>query len=195
MTYQYIQDKNSSELRRLAYTYILMTYTLTVMYSLWSREIYGFLISNEEIAATYKYSIILVMALCYRPLYCYSCTYFFYHEHTVQLLGITFVSGVISCVFYFTMIPYFGIYAALVGFYIGCLYLGYSGYFYRFYKQKSICSIRWYLFLFAQLMMTGCVFYCVDFPILNKLLITTLFMVVVGFLFIKKVRGNVYKIS
>lgn len=193
MSYQYIRDNNTSEMKRIIYVYVLMAYTLTFMYSLWSREVYDILISNDEIAATYKYSIILVMALNYRPLYVYCINYFFYHEHTVQMLGITFMAGVVSCVFYFTMIPYIGIYAALIGFYLGCVYLGYSGYFYRFYKEKTVFRIRWYLFLAVQLMMTGLAFSCVDNPIWMKMIISIVFLTVVGYLFLKKCKGYAYK--
>lgn len=193
MTYQFIHDNNKSEMKRLLYTYIMMAYTATFLYSIWSREIYDLLISNEEIAATYKYSIVLVMALNYRPLYVYCIDYFFYHEHTIQMLGITFIAGVVSFIFYFTMIPYIGIWAALFGFYLGCLYLGYCGYFYRFYKEKTIFQIRWFMFLSLQLLMTAIAFYFVDETNWIKLFVTALFIAVVGFAFLFKVRGYVFK--
>ena len=193
MSYQYIRDNNTSEMKRIMYTFILMAYTMTFLYSLWSREIYDILISNEEIAATYKYSIILVMALNYRPLYVHCINYFFYHEHTVQMLGITFMAGVVSCVFYFTMIPYIGIYAALIGFYLGCLYLGYSGYFYNFYKKKTVFRIRWYILFVLQLMMTGIAFFCVDCSMLVKSVVTAVFLSIVGYIFKLKVRDYVNK--
>lgn len=193
MSYQYIRDDNTSEMKRIVYTFILMAYTMTFLYSLWSREIYNLLISNEEIAATYKYSIILVMALNYRPLYVHCINYFFYHEHTVQMLGITFMAGIVSCLFYFVMIPYIGIYAALIGFYLGCFYLGYSGYFYRFYKKKTIFHIKWYLFLAVQLIMTAIAFYGVESSVWSKLLISTVFLTVAGYIFMSKIRGYVYK--
>ena len=193
MTYQFIRDNNKNEMKRLLYTYIMMAYTATFLYSLWSREVYDILISNEEIAATYKYSIILVMALNYRPLYVYCIDYFFYHEHTIQMLGITFMSGIVSFVFYFTMIPYIGIWAALFGFYLGCLYLGYSGYFYRFYKEKTIFQVRWFMFLVLQLMMTAVAFYFVDAAIWVKLFVTAIFMAAVGYTFLLKVREYVIK--
>lgn len=191
MTYQFIRDNNKNEMKRLLYTYIMMAYTATFLYSIWSREVYDILISNDEIAATYKYSIILVMALNYRPLYVYCIDYFFYHEHTVQMLGITFMAGIVSFVFYFTMIPYIGIWAALFGFYLGCLYLGYSGYFYKFYKEKTIFQVRWLAFLALQLLMTAVAFYFVDAIIWIKLFVTALFLTVVGYVFLLKVRGNV----
>lgn len=195
MTYKFMRDNNSGEMRRIIYTYILMAYTLTFLYSLWSREIYHVLISNEEIAATYKYSIILVMALNYRPLYVHFCNYFFYHEHTVQLLGVTFMAGVVSCAFYFIMIPYIGIYAALCGFYLGCIYLGYSGYLYKFYHQKTIFNVKWYFFLLLQLAATVVVYHCVDMPILFKVFISLFMLGGAGFVFFSKLTTYAFKVS
>lgn len=183
MSYQYIREKNTGEMRRLIYIYIMIVYTLTFFYSLWSREIYSILINNEEIALTYKYSIIFVMALNYRPLYVHCCNYFFYHEHTIQLLGISLTAGIISCAFYFTMIPIMGIYAALIGFYIGCLYYGYVGYSFKFYKEKTILNIHWYVFLLLQLFLSIVVYCCVDMNILIKLMISILFLAVLAICF------------
>lgn len=185
MNYKYIRENNLGELRRTIYTYILMTYSLTVLYSLWSKEVYAILISNDEIATTYKYSIILVMALNYRPIYVYCCNYFFYHEHTLQLLGISLMSGIISCVFYFMMIPYMGIYAALIGFYIGCLYYGYSGYFFNFYKNHTIFKLKWYYFPPLQLLLTLSTYYIVETTIFNKILISTLYIGIISAFFYK----------
>ncbi len=180
MTYRYIRDNNAKELRRMVYTYILMTYAMTCLYSIWAKEIYGLLISNEEIAATYRYSIIFVMALNYRPLYVYCCTYFFYHEKTIQLLGISFVSGIISCAIYFLFIPDSGVNAALIGYYIGCLYFGYSGYLYTLYKQKSIFKLRWYYFFLIQIIASVFVYYSVDLGLVYKIPITLLFLSCIG---------------
>ena len=195
MSYQYIREKNSSEMKRLIIAYILIAYTLTFTYSLWSREIYDMLISNEEIAATYKYSVILVMALNYRPLYVHCCNYFFYYEHTIQLLGISLMSGVVSCIFYFTMIPYLGIYAALIGFYLGCMYYGYSGYLFQFYRKNAIYKIKWYLFFILQIICTVFVFYAVDFDFFTKVLISIMFLSIDVFLFARTILNDAINLS
>lgn len=195
MTYQFIRDNNKSEMKRLLYTYIMMAYTVTFFYSLWSREVYDILISNDEIAATYKYSIILVMALNYRPLYVYCIDYFFYHEHTVQMLGITFMAGIVSFIFYFTMIPYIGIWAALFGFYLGCLYLGYSGFFYKFYHKMTIYEVQWSFYLILQILLTIVVFYCVDLSVIYKFLISTCYLGVAAFIFKSEIYKGEFKLK
>lgn len=176
MAYKYIRDDKPKEMRRLFLVYLLITYILTFTYSIWAREIYHLFISNEEIAATYKYSIILVMALNYRPIYVYCCNYFIYHEHTVKLLGITFVAGLIASTIYFAFTPLFGIYAALIGFYVGCLYQGYSGYFYNLYRELTIYRPKSYLFLTSQVLMTIIAFLIVDAPYVVKMIVSLLFL-------------------
>lgn len=195
MSYQYIRDNNTLEMKRIIQTYILMAYSLTFLYSIWSRELYDILISNDEIAATYKYSIILIMALNYRPMYVYCINYFFYYEKTVRMLAITFMAGILSCLFYFTMIPYMGIYAALIGFYLGCLYMGYIGYFHKFYQQHSIFEIKWYLYLSIQILMTIVAFLGVDLIVLYKMMLTLAFLIIIGCLFIFKISSYANKVS
>ena len=193
LAYQQIRDKNSKEIARLLYTYIVMAFSLLFIYSLWSKEAYGLLISNDEIAATYKYSIILAMALCYRPMYVYCVSYFFYFEHTVQILGVCLIAGVLSCGFYFGMIPVIGIYAALIGFYLGCLYMGYSGYFFKFYKGKTIFRVKWYLMLLLQLGLTAGAYILVDYHWTIKALITLAYIIAAGVLFVIKIKPSYVK--
>ena len=185
MSYRFMKDNDSSEMKRMTYVYILIAYTITFLFSLWAREVYDILISNEEIASTYKYAVVLAMAFNYRPLYIYCCNYFFYHERTTSLLGISFTAGLISCVFYFVMIPYMGIWAALWGFYLGCLYYGYIGYSFKFYKQKSIFHIKWYWFLLLQLFLTSVAFVSVDFSIIIKIFISIVYIAIGLVLMIK----------
>lgn len=187
MTFKCMREKNSMEIRRLLYTYILFAFSMTFLYSLWSREVYSILISNDEIAATYKYSIILAMAFCYRPLYVYCGDYYIFHERTVQLLGISFAAGVLSCVFYFAVMPFWGIYAALIGFYVGCLYYGYMGYCYSFYKKHTIFRLKWCLFLVIQIALTIFAYIFVDISIVSKVLISISYIVIAGFVYYKKV--------
>lgn len=187
MAYRYIRDNDEKEMKRILYVYIIAAFSMTFIYSLWAREIYGLLIKNPEIAATYKYSIILIMALNYRPFYVYFCNYLFYFEKTVQLLKISFISGLICCVIYFSLIPYWGVYAALIGFYVGCLYFGYSGYFNKYYKEKTIFRLKWYIWLTAQIILTIVPYYCVDFHYWPKIFITAFFSIGMVVLFNIKV--------
>ena len=188
MEYEYIRDNKPEEIRKLMLTYAIITYAMTFLYCLWSREAYQILISNDEIASTYKYSIFFVMALNYRPSYVYCCNYYIYHERTGKLLIITLVAGIISCLFYFLFIPVIGIYAALIGFYIGCLYQGYSGYHYSLYKQCALYKPCWWKFLSIQLLLTLVVYLLVDIGLVWKIPLTLGFLSLVFMFFILRVQ-------
>lgn len=188
LSYQMIRDNNPKEMSRLLYTYILMAFSLLFLYSLWSREAYYLLISNQEIAQTYKYSILLAMALCYRPMYVYCVSYFFYYENTVKILGICLIAGLLSCAFYFSMIPVIGIYAALYGFYLGCMYMGYSGYFFKFYRRRSVFHVKWYLFLLLQIVLTAIAYFFVDSNWIIKAVVSIVYIVASGYFFVVKIK-------
>ncbi len=194
MCCKYIKENNVSEIKRLLYSYILMTYALTFFYSVWAREFYNILISNDEIAATYKYSIGLVMACNSIPVYIYCCTYFFYHEKTARLLLITFIAGMVSCLLYFAIIPFMGINGAIIGLYIGCIYQGYSGYFFSFYNRKTIYKVRWQLLLLLQLLLTAVAYLCVDLNVLTKVVISITSLVILAYLFVSKVLNGNYNL-
>lgn len=188
MQYKYIKEEAAKELKRMTIFYILLTYFMTVSFSLWSKEIYKLLIHNEDLTGTYIYSVLLVMGLNYRPIYVYSASYFFYHENTKPLLMITFAAGLISCLVYFSLTQYLGIWAAVLGFYIGCLYFGYSGQFFHFYKTKDICGLNFKPLLWGQVIMTIIVALLVNCSTIYKLLFYFIFLSAILFIFIKTIR-------
>ena len=57
-------------------------------------------------------------------------------ENTKQLLGITFFAGMIALLLNIVLIPSGGLWAAAIITYVAFLYQGYSGFFYKFYKQS-----------------------------------------------------------
>lgn len=188
MSFKNIKENKPGEIRKLLYVYILIAFSITFLYSIWSREAYSILISNNEIAATYKYSIFLAMAFCYRPFYVYCANYFFYYEHTAPLLGISFTAGIISCLIYFSLIPVWGVYAALCGFYIGCLYYGYSGYLFKFYRKNTLYRLKWYYFPIFQILLTFAALFLVDSSIFIKIVISLIWVLSVLAFFLLKVR-------
>lgn len=187
LSLKYMKNNNSLEMGRLIWTYLIMTYSITISFSIWAREVYQIFISNEELRNTYHYLIIFIMALNYRPVYVNYCNYFFFYEKTKTLMYITFSAGTISSIIYFIIIPYCGIGGALLGYYIGCIILGYSGYYTKVYKKHAIFNLNHYLAFFIQLVLTCFVYICVDFDIEVKMIISLIIIVILAFLFIKKV--------
>lgn len=132
-----IRNNDEEKAKRLIYIYCLITLTCTFTFSVWSREIFDLLISNDELASTYPYAVVFVMALNYRPMYVAASNMFFYHENTGSLLKISFVSGVIAVVSYCILIPFVQVWGVVWGFYLSAFYMGYSGFFMKQFKGYS----------------------------------------------------------
>ena len=69
MTMREIRNQNEEKSKRLIFTYLIIVYFCTFLISLWSKEIFRFLLSNPELTITYPYAIVFIMALNYRPMY------------------------------------------------------------------------------------------------------------------------------
>lgn len=162
LSLKYIKERDIIQLKQISYLYICITMVGTFIYSLWSKEIFKILISNPSLSQTYKYTIFLVMALNYRPMYIICSNYFFFYEKTKQLLSITFVSGIVSLIIYFLLIPFFDIMGAVIGNYLGCLIYGYSGFFYKTYKENRLFPVNYLFFFFTQIVLTLLCYYVVD---------------------------------
>ena len=179
-----LREKNSKRINLLATIFSLCVFTAAFMLAIWSKEIFRVLLSNENLQSAYPYFILYIMALCYRPLYTNASCYYFFYEKTKQLLLITFMSGCIAILLYIVFMPFLGVWAFLIGHYVSCLYYGYSGYFYKGYRENEENRLPVVWFFIGQLVLTGLAYLIVDF--LWVKIIITLFIMVVGLFAIKK---------
>lgn len=159
---QAIKDNHEGVVKKIGFIYILITFTAAFSFSIWSKEIFLFLISNDSLKSSYPFCIAYVMALCYRPMYVIASNYYFFYENTKQLLLITFLSGIIALVFYIILTPFIGIWGFLVGHYLACLYFGYSGFFYNGYKNHATIKFPFVLPLIIQITLTAIAFLIVN---------------------------------
>lgn len=159
---QAIKEDREDRVKKLGVLYVLVVFSAAFLASIWSKEIFNILISNETLSQTYPLCIAYLMAYCYRPLYVIVSNYHFYYEKTKQLLLITFISGCLAIFLYILLTPFIGIWGFLVGHYIACLYYGYSGYFYRCYRKFAKIQFPFVLLFFIQLILTGLAFFLVE---------------------------------
>lgn len=157
-----IKSGNESVIKKITLAFTTLIFVLIFIVALWSKEIFQLLLSNESLSSAYNYFIVYVMALCYRPMYFACSYYYFYYEHTKQLLLITFLSGCIALVLYIVLTPFMGIWGFLIGHFVACLYYGYSGYFYGGYKNHSTSKIPVILILLVHLMLTLTAYFMVE---------------------------------
>lgn len=186
MTMRKIRNNDENSAKRLIYVYIIITLSCTMFFSLWSKEIFGLLISNKELATTYPYVILFVMALNYRPMYVAASNIFFYYEKTLPLLRITLTSGAIAFIAYLVLIPIFKIWGVMIGFYISAIYMGYSGFCIHFFKSKTKVHYPVFKILAIQVLSTILVFVLVDINFIYKLIISISIIAILFYLIYKK---------
>lgn len=170
-----IKNKNEIRFQRLSYGFITVVFSVAFLLAIWSKELFNLLLSNDSLKTAYPFFILYVMALCYRPLYMISSYYYFYYEKTKQLLLITFVSGCIAFVLYLILTPFLGIWGFSIGYYIACLYFGYSGFLYSTYRKYSQIKIPYIWLFIIQLTLTGVAFFIVE-SILLKVLVSVVLL-------------------
>ena len=188
LSLKYIKERNVHSLKQISYLYVYMTLVGTFIYSLWAKEIFSILVSNPSLARAYKYTIILILALNYRPMYIICSNYFFYYEKTKQLLTVTFVSGIVSLALYVLLIPSFNIMGAVIGNYLGCLIYGFSGYLYKIYKDNKLFSINPLIFLFSQIALTSLCYWAVDEEWIFKIVVNIVILSVITFMLYLKIK-------
>lgn len=181
---QYIKEDKENLAKKLGLIFVTVVFVGAFMVSIWSKEIFDILISNDTLKAAYPLCIAYVMALCYRPMYVIAARYNFYYEKTKQLLLITFMSGIIAVLLYIVLTPLIGIWGFLVGHYIACLYFGYSGYLYSCYREHSKMKFPFVLLFFIQLVLTAVAFVLVEL-LWAKIIVTLIVGVALGVLLYK----------
>jgi len=183
MTMEQIRDNKEDIAQKMIFFMSIIIISATFLFSLWSKEIFIFLIRNEELQRMYPLAIILVMAYNYRPMYAASGNMFIYHEKTKGLLKISFAAGIMAFISYIIIIPIWGIYGAAIINYVFLQYMGYSGFFMKEYKEKTKVSYPYLKVLGITLILTIAVFFCVEFSWLVKIIISLIFMSVLFLIF------------
>jgi len=181
---QALKDNKQDIIKKYGLIFISLIFGLAFLLSLWSKEIFDILLSNDSLKSAYPYFILYIMALCYRPLYLIISNYYFYFEQTKQLLLITFLSGCFAFVVYLFITPQYGVWGFLFGHYVACIYYGYSGYFYNGYTKNTTIKIPVLRILLLQLILTGCAFILVDY-VLAKMVISFILLVFIIFTIIQ----------
>lgn len=186
MTLNELREERYQNVKRLVYIYFSLTLFVTFLFSLWSREIFYILITNENLRQTYPYAILMIMAQNAKPMYVASSNIYFYYESTMNLLKITFVTGILALIGYIITIPLWGIWGAVIVYYLSMLYMGYAGFCFSFYKNRVNYYIPIKYFFLISTLLTVFAFYFVEFSLIHKIIISLFFMIPLGLFVIKK---------
>jgi len=157
--------------------------------ALWMREFFSILVSNPELAKYYALGIIIVMGYSYRPYYWVSISRLQYNENTSQLWKISFIAGIGNVVLNLIFIPFYGVIAAAITTFISLMYVGFSGFYLKAFKQNETETYKPVFVIIIIIASTTAVYLLKDTSILIKGSITGIltFMYLV-YWFKKKVR-------
>lgn len=150
-----IKNGKEEEGRSLIYIFVDIIFEVTFLFAIWSKEIFKLLVKNDVLAETYYIAAILVLALCYRPMYVAASNYYLYYSKTYHILLITLIAGIIAIVSNIIFIPQYGIIAACIITYMSFLYQGYSGFLFRPYKEYSKVTFPFKKILLVQILITA----------------------------------------
>jgi O-antigen/teichoic acid export membrane protein len=164
--------------KKLIFSMAVIVFTITFIFSIWSKEIFLFLVKNSELQKVYPMAIILVMAFNSRPMYVASSNMFFYYENTKGLLKISTVAGILSLIGYFIAIPIWGIWGAVIINYIALQYMGYSGFLMKGYKTKTKTNYPFKQILFMNTIATVIAYFGVEAHWLLKVFTTIIIAVI-----------------
>ena len=179
-----LKENKQHVIKKAILVFVSLIFGLAFILSLWSKEIFDILLSNNSLKSAYPYFIIYIMAISYRPMYLIVSNYYFYFEKTKQLFLITFMSGCFAFAIYLLFVPQYGIWAFLIGHFIACIYYGYSGYFYSGYTKNSTIKIPVLRIMCLQVILTISAYILVDY-LVAKFIVTLLLILYILF-FVKK---------
>lgn len=176
MLYQTYKDNDEHAARKLIFILQIIFLCMTFILSIWLKEIFMFLIKNEELAQVYPLGIIIIMAYNYRPMYLGANNRLFYHEKTKVLLKVTFIAGFMNLLLNLALIKYFGYQVAAYTTFAALMYMGYAGYFLKDYKQTETLNYYPLLWLFLTILLTVISYYFVEVNYIFKIAITVVLL-------------------
>jgi O-antigen/teichoic acid export membrane protein len=173
----YAQTKNLKAALQARY----ITYTLQVLFlvgtftvSLWMKEIFGFLIRNEELQQAYPLAIIILMGYNFRPMYMAVTSLLTFHEKTNQLWRISTMAGVGNIILNLILVPLYGFEMAAYTTFASLMYMGYAGFFLKTYKELALVPYHAIWWLLATIVLLILAYYLREVDIWQKALITLL---------------------
>jgi O-antigen/teichoic acid export membrane protein len=183
------KDKNEDLARNLVFVLQLVFLCGTFIVSIWLKEIFTFLLKNKDLQTVYPLGVILIMAYNYRPMYFGANARLFYIEKTKSLLKVSFIAGLGTFITNLILMRYVGYEIAAFTTFAGFMYMGYSGYFLKVYKENESLNYFPVLWLIVTIILTITAYFAVELPILYKVVLTIL-SVVIGGIGLKKMNKN-----
>ena len=173
----------------------LLTYFLQISFiigtfivAIWIKEILQVMISNNELQEAYPFAVIIIMGYAYRPMYWSVINKLFYEKKTTVLWKISFIAGILNVILNLVFIPRYGVIAAPITTFVSLMYIGFSGYFLKAYKNLNDVN-HYPVFWFALILIaTISAYLLMDIDLLAKIGITSFLILLSGGLFLKNYK-------
>ncbi|MBI1767949.1 MAG: lipopolysaccharide biosynthesis protein [Bacteroidetes bacterium] len=176
-------SKQERDVRSLTFTLQTCFLFGSFLLCLWIKELFWLLIKNPELQSGYYLAIIVVMGYNYRPMYWAVVNKLAYHEQTQVMWRISFTAGVVNIILNFILIPIYGFQVAAITSFIGLMYIGFSGFFLKAYREMDNLDYFPVIWIGAIIGLSVLVYFLRDTPVQIKLMISAVvtFLGVVGF--------------
>lgn len=142
------ENRDSTTLRDVIFLENYVVSFVSFSIALWLKEIFGLMVNNEDLRATYDMGIILTMAYVYKPMYTAMATVFYYYEKTKEFWKISFSAGVLNIILNIIFIPIYGFKAAVYTTFLAFLFIGYAGFYVT--KFKKLYSYNFHPILWVS---------------------------------------------
>ena len=138
MLFQSYKENNYKQERKLNFVCIIIVLAVCSVICLFVKELLPLLIKTKGVEAVYPLSIFFIMSNAQRPMYVAANNRLFYMEKTSALLKVTTVAAILSIILNLIGISIFGFEAAAVVLFVCNMYVGYSGFFIKEYKEQKV---------------------------------------------------------
>jgi len=154
--------------RKLNFIVTIIFLTFTSILCLFLKELLPFVIKSKGLEDIYPIALIIIMAYNYRPMYVAANNRLFYVEKTKALLKVTTTAAGISILMNFIFIYLFGSMAAAITLFISFMYMGYSGFFIKEFRESEGTNHYPFFWLGITVALTGFVYFAVESNLIFK---------------------------
>jgi len=139
---QLLSEKKEHVIKVMVFVSQAVFLLLAIMFSLVCKEITAFLFRNKEFEDITGIVVLLSLCSIFKPMYMMSTTPFSFYEKTKFFSVQSFIAAILNLALNFAFVPIGGIYAAAISTIIGFMYLSFS----RFYSKtfKQLVSLNYY---------------------------------------------------
>lgn len=140
--------------------------------AIWTKQLFYIFIKNVELQKSYMLAVVIIMGYCYRPMYWLVVNRLQYAEKTSQLWKISIIGGVINVVLNLIFIPIYGYKIAAYTTFISLMYIGFSGFFLKQFKDIDDENYSPFVWFILILLSTVVAWFIQDSPFYLKMAVT-----------------------